>query len=237
MKVGIVIPSYNQAKWICRAISSVRCQEYKDWELLVLDGASIDGSIAEAEKARCHDSRITIRSVPFNHMDGKLNIGFGVQKSEYMTWLCTDDYWKPNFLNEMVKILDNDKSIDIVHSAYDEVSENQHGSLNVKAVVGEEVGPYQEFLHCNNIGIFWLFRRALWNTVGIFQRMSGEDHDWTLRAYEAGAKFKLAPMSLACRWIHAEMFTARSGERGMEDIKKNIIALANKRGKGELCKK
>jgi len=236
-KIGIVIPSYNQGTYIGRAINSIRKQEFADWELLVIDGESGDFSVLETEKAKCGDLRIKIMSVPYCEMNDKLNMGFDLLKTPYLTWLSADDYWKDNFLQEMAGILDVDGNIDLAYSAYDEVAENKHSSLDVKHVRGENIGTYQDFLHSNNIGIFWLFRASLWVKVGKFSKMIGEDHDWALRAYEAGAKFKLMPLSLANRWVHPDMTTKRLGEEGMEKARRAIIDAANKRGKGELCRK
>ena len=91
-KISVVMPSYNAARYIEEAINSVITQSEEDWELIVVDNNSTDGTreIIQAYK----DSRITMETVE-NHGSIGLsrNIGISKAKGKYVAFLDADDAW------------------------------------------------------------------------------------------------------------------------------------------------
>ncbi len=65
-KVSVCIPSYNCARYLPEAIESVLEQEFRDFELLIIDDASTDGSRAIIEKYAAFDCRVAVQSNPVN---------------------------------------------------------------------------------------------------------------------------------------------------------------------------
>ena len=57
-KISIVMPVYNKEKYIARGIHSILVQTFKDWELIIIDDGSTDGSLNQCKKFR--DSRIQV---------------------------------------------------------------------------------------------------------------------------------------------------------------------------------
>lgn len=103
--VSIILPTYNRAYIIHRAIESVLAQTYQAWELVVVDDASEDYTVEVVGKYT--DARIIF-------LKNKENRGanfcrdFGVQnaKGDYLAFLDSDNYWKKDKLEKQVKALE-----------------------------------------------------------------------------------------------------------------------------------
>jgi glycosyltransferase involved in cell wall biosynthesis len=95
-RVSIVIPSFNAACTIERAIVSVLNQNYPNLELIVMDGGSQDGSVEVARKLLNHGMRII--SEPDTGQANALNKGFKLATGDIFGWLCADDELTPGAL-------------------------------------------------------------------------------------------------------------------------------------------
>ncbi|MFL5540103.1 MAG: glycosyltransferase family 2 protein, partial [Longimicrobiaceae bacterium] len=87
-RVTIVMPSYNQARFLREAIDSVLTQEYPELELLVLDGGSTDGSVAILEE---YGERLRFWSGRDRGQADAINKGFARASGEIVAWLNSDD--------------------------------------------------------------------------------------------------------------------------------------------------
>jgi SAM-dependent methyltransferase len=100
--VSIVMPTYNRAEVIGRAIRSVVAQTYPAWELIVVDDASTDHT---AELVRSFgDSRIYYVRLPINcgHPSRPRNIGWTLARGVYMAYIDDDNAWRPRHLESLV---------------------------------------------------------------------------------------------------------------------------------------
>lgn len=109
MFFSIVIPTYNRARLLERAITSVLAQDYSDFEVIVADDASTDNT-AEVV-ARFDDSRIRyLRSEQNGGNAAARNLGAKHARGEYIAFLDSDDQYHPDFLSNMQSlILANDR--------------------------------------------------------------------------------------------------------------------------------
>ncbi|MBT8472800.1 MAG: glycosyltransferase [Marinicaulis sp.] len=91
LKFSVVMPVKNGARFIGAAIDSIRSQSHENWELLVLDAVSEDGSSDIASKFAASDPRIThIRSADDGMYDAIIS-GFDRTDSDWCSWLNADD--------------------------------------------------------------------------------------------------------------------------------------------------
>src|SRR4051812_7778207 len=93
--VSIVLPTYNRADVIGRAIDSVRAQTFLDWELLVIDDGSTDGT---ADVVTGIDQRVRLLRQPNGGTYVARNYGLVQARGRYLTFLDSDDAWLPHFL-------------------------------------------------------------------------------------------------------------------------------------------
>lgn len=117
--VTVIVPFFNAEKFIQEAIESVLAQTYNNWELLLVDDGSTDGSSDIAIRYAQKDSK----RVRYLQHDGHKNQGLsasrnlGVRhaKGEYVAFLDADDVWLPDKLQEQVVILDSNRDAAMVY--------------------------------------------------------------------------------------------------------------------------
>ena len=94
MKLSVIIPTYNSAKLLGRALDSIVCQSFPDWEVVVMDGASEDDTVAIAQSY--HESRIRVYSEPDKGIYDAMNKGIECSFGEWLLFLGSDDYFCGN---------------------------------------------------------------------------------------------------------------------------------------------
>lgn len=119
MKFSIIIPLYNKAPYIRKALESVFAQTYTDYELIVVDDGSSDDSLAIAKQCitdRCavdrHDGcrsalPVEIIEQANSGVSAARNNGVAASKGEYVAFLDADDWWEPTFLEKMAKLIED----------------------------------------------------------------------------------------------------------------------------------
>lgn len=99
------MPTYNVAQWVEEAIQSVLKQTYRDFELLVVDDASTDDTLAHVRSIQ--DPRIRIAAFPDNvGLAENLNRGLGLINTELVARMDGDDIAEPDWLETGVHVLD-----------------------------------------------------------------------------------------------------------------------------------
>lgn len=121
-EISIITPSYNSAKFLSETIQSVINQTFKDWEWLITDDCSKDNSVEILEKTQ--DSRIKIFKTDKNGGAGYArNVSLKNANGRFITFLDADDFWDPNFLEEMVNFMKKENA-EIAYSNYARCDEN-----------------------------------------------------------------------------------------------------------------
>lgn len=106
MRVTVVIPLYNKARYIGRAIASVLRQSFVDFELLVIDDGSTDDSAGTATRY-ADDPRVRLIRQQ-NRGPGLARArGMEAAQGEYLAFLDADDEWLPHHLATAVRLLDD----------------------------------------------------------------------------------------------------------------------------------
>jgi glycosyltransferase involved in cell wall biosynthesis len=117
--VSIVIIFLNAGKFIQEAIESVFAQTYQEWELLLVDDGSTDGSTAIARQyADQHAERVCYleHKDHENHgMSASRNLGVRHAKGAYIAFLDADDVWFPHTIEEQVAILKSHPEVALVY--------------------------------------------------------------------------------------------------------------------------
>ena len=114
--VSVVIPTYNRASMIARAVRSILTQTFEDWELIVVDDASTDNT--EAVVSSFTDPRIRYRKHQVNRGGSAArNTGIRNARGEYVAFLDSDDEWLPNKLELQVEAFeDSDGDIGLIYT-------------------------------------------------------------------------------------------------------------------------
>ena len=92
--VSIIVPCYNSAKFITATLNSVIAQDYKSWELIIIDDQSIDDSCTIVEEFASKYSNIQFISLLENKgVSNARNLGMTKAKGKYIAFLDSDDIW------------------------------------------------------------------------------------------------------------------------------------------------
>jgi glycosyltransferase involved in cell wall biosynthesis len=112
-KVSVVVPVWNGARTVARALASVFAQTYQDYEIVVVDDGSTDDtrSILAA-----HLDRIHLVSQPNRGVSAARNAGVRASGSEYIAFLDADDEWMPDKLARCVPVFDQDPGCALVYN-------------------------------------------------------------------------------------------------------------------------
>lgn len=195
-RVSVIMPSYNLAKYLPQAIESVLSQDYDDYELIIVDDCSSDGSYQIVENyARDNPEHIKVYKTPRNlYLAGALNYGAERASGRYLIPLDADNWLAPGTLRTLADQLDRDRSLDIVYGKVKFVTEDGEPDASVSGD-GISGWPPREFNydvqmgHRNQIPSTSMYRRSVWDRVGGYRVRcrTAEDADFWCRATSFGA--------------------------------------------------
>ena len=115
--VSIIMNCYNGEKYLKQSIKSIINQTYKNWELIFWDNCSTDNSKKITKKFK--DNRIYyFKSKQFVNLYEARNLALKKCKGKYISFLDTDDKWKPNKLYNQISFFKKNKNIKMLYSNY-----------------------------------------------------------------------------------------------------------------------
>ena len=115
--VSIIMNCYNGEKYLKESIKSIINQTYKNWELIFWDNCSTDNSKKITKKFK--DNRIYyFKSKQFVNLYEARNLALKKCKGKYISFLDTDDKWKPNKLYKQISFFKKNKNIKMLYSNY-----------------------------------------------------------------------------------------------------------------------
>lgn len=144
-RVSIIMPTYNVEPYVERAVQSVRQQSLPDWELLVADDASDDGTMTILERYAALDPRIHI--LPSKERHGAAvtrNRSLERARGRFIAFLDSDDFWLPEKLDRQLAFMEKTGAA-LSYTGYEKVSaggEREGRIISVPATVS-----YQELLN------------------------------------------------------------------------------------------
>lgn len=114
--ISVVIPLYNKADKIEKTLKSVFAQTYTDYEIVIVDDGSTDGSAAIVEQIK--DSHIRFISQNNAGVSAARNRGIFEANGEYIAFLDADDEWKENYLETQVNMIKKFPSCSVFATNY-----------------------------------------------------------------------------------------------------------------------
>lgn len=147
--VSVVIPAYNVEKFIRQSLQSVLAQTFTDFEVIVVNDGSIDGTVAAA--SAFEDPRIRILTQRNRGLAGARNGGIRAARGLYVAFLDADDLWLPEKLAMHVKHLDANPQVGVSYcpSAFMDDDARPMGCMQLPRF--EEIGAPEVFLR-NPVG-------------------------------------------------------------------------------------
>jgi teichuronic acid biosynthesis glycosyltransferase TuaG len=148
--VSIITPSYNSEKFIADTIRSVQSQTYTNWELLIVDDCSTDGTKHIVKDFMEEDRRVTFHQL-------RKNSGAGVARNQavemaggkYIAFLDSDDLWQPEKLEKQIAFMETNR-LPFTFSFYDCIDED--GNPLHKRIEAPKTLRYSHLFFCNFVG-------------------------------------------------------------------------------------
>jgi glycosyltransferase involved in cell wall biosynthesis len=105
-RVSVVLAVFNGVDYIAEAINSILTQTFQDFELLVIDDGSTDGTRALLAPLAAHDRRLIVQAEPHRGLVGSLNHGIGIARGSLIARMDADDVALPGRFAAQVAYLD-----------------------------------------------------------------------------------------------------------------------------------
>jgi len=212
--ISIVIPTFNAALTLERAIQSLLIQNYPHLELILMDGASQDETMAIAQQYTAHFKHMI--SEPDKGQANALNKGFRLATGEIWGWLCADDELVPGALAHVAELFTQNPDITIVTGGcyrmfWDGTVIETTPSPGVMKRIAYQDGIEQP-------STFWL--ASLHKAVGELDESYhfAFDWDWWNQLHQRGAKLKITPVMLSRYYFSETNKTSNGGTALVKEL-------------------
>ncbi len=246
--MSVIIPCFNQAKFLSEAVRSLQRQKYEYWECVIINDGSTDETKKVAAILAIEDSRVRLISQSNRGLSGARNRGVSETSGLYLQFLDADDLLESRKLDHQVDFLDRHPEVGIVYSdARYFTTEDPHFrgfTLIGDDVLRKETEPW--------IGPLWssgraltallfernimavncaLVRRAVFGQVGFWdERMNAlEDWEFWARCAYRGIRFQHFPILDGLALVRSHR-TSMSRDQGR--MKRAAIHLRNRLARG-----
>lgn len=122
-KISVIVPVYNTEKYLRRCIDSILAQTFTDFELLLIDDGSTDGSGAICDEYAALDSRVRVFHKPNGGVSSARNLGLDNARGEWITFIDSDDWIDQVYFEKIVSWKWSDEA-DIIISSFKHIHEN-----------------------------------------------------------------------------------------------------------------
>ena len=108
IKFSIIVPLYNKADYVRKALESILTQSYTNYEVVIIDDGSTDNSLSIVNDfvTTVESGRWKVESQPNSGVAAARNNGVAKSRGEYVCFLDADDWWNSTFLEEMDRLIE-----------------------------------------------------------------------------------------------------------------------------------
>jgi glycosyltransferase involved in cell wall biosynthesis len=227
--ISVVTPSFNQASFISETIQSVRLQSYTNYEHLVIDGMSTDGTVDLLRNLAITETRQGVfwSSERDSGQSEAINKGFRQAKGEIIGWLNSDDRYRPDCFQHIVRAFQDNPDVDVIYGDY---------------LLVDECGKVLQIRREIEFSAFiLLYHRVLYipTTTTFFRRKIFEEGNWLdeklqyamdleffIRLSARGYRFRHIPELLAEFRVHPNSKTCSAPDKQREEHQQVVYAVA-----------
>ncbi len=167
MKLSIIIPVYQVEATLARCLDSLLAQDFRDWQGILIDDASTDGSSALCDDYVRRDHRLQVTHLRHNGgLSAARNVGLNKARGEYVTFVDSDDFMAPDTLKTLFEVLRTHPDYDLLeYPVYEHYgSKNMHRLIFPRKEYTDPLaywlqgGAYRHAYACNKIYKKEMFR-------------------------------------------------------------------------------
>jgi len=205
---SVILNTYNQIDFLKRSIDSILSQTFCNWELIVIDNYSHDGSFDYVKSIK--DKRVKIFQIQNNGMYVKSrNYGIKNSNAEWLAFIDSDDLWFPNKLKSNYDII-NSHDVDFIYHSVKYLQKNKVGRT-IREKSKNFQRPIEKFFYQNGNFISLssaVIKKNLIEKINYFSeskdRFGWEDFDTWIKLSLVTSKFYYISKPLGALWFGTE---------------------------------
>lgn len=236
-RVCIVVPAFNAEAHLAQTLDSVRRQTCRDWELVIVDDGSTDGTAAIAEAfARSYiPEGVSVRVIQQANagLSAARNRGVGSSGSELIALLDSDDVWHPQKLERQLTALEARPTADFCFTGFgwwagEDPTAWLAVRFNGKPAIDESLSGWvyhRLILENHALPSSWLFRRSAWQRLGPLRADDQKTDDWEyiVRASRDHVFVCLEEELVLYRQVPGSLSRRLASENGGELMRERLI--------------
>ena len=178
MQIDVIVPTYNRARSLTKALDSVLNQTFKDLNLIVVDDGSTDDTLSVLDRYK-HLKNVYIYTQDNNGVSSARNLGVKKSQSPWISFLDSDDGWLPEKLELQMSFLQNNPKLRFLHSEEIWVRNGIRVNPKIKHQKSNENIFFRSLDFCLISPSTVVMRRDLFNECGPFDEsfLVCEDYD------------------------------------------------------------
>lgn len=232
--ISVLLPVFNGERFIAEAVQSILSQSFADFELLIIDDGSTDGTLAIIRSLAAADPRIKYRSRANRGLVVTLNELLSMAGSPYLARMDADDIADPRRFEVQLQELEKDSALLAVGSDVHFIDSRGRMLMTVPMPHShEEIDACtMEFVHgCGMCHPSMMFRAAAFELAGTYREeyWPAEDADLVLRIAEKGRLANL-PQPLLCYRAHEGSIGHTRSARQRDALFRAAADAARRRG-------
>jgi glycosyltransferase involved in cell wall biosynthesis len=170
--VSVIVPCYNQAKYLAEALDSVLAQSYANWECVIIDDGSTDNSKEIAERYCAKDKRFKYIHQPNKGVSSARNNAIKASSGLYILPLDGDDKIAPHYLEQAINVFQKSPDVKLVYGKA-RLFGKGNGDWNIPPYSFKEM-MIENLIYCSAV-----YRREDFNkTNGYSEEMKAGFEDW-----------------------------------------------------------
>jgi glycosyltransferase involved in cell wall biosynthesis len=231
---SILVPTYNQAKYLSAALDSLIAQTYVKWEAIVVNDGSNDETAHVMERYATKDFRIRVFHKQNGGVSSALNEALRYARGEWVCWLSSDDLFAPDKLQIHLNAIRSNPQIKFYHTHYSMLDERtgkiHEKDSNLVQVLPSKPIKLLTFFFSNYInGISVCVHRSVFEEVGTFREdlKDGQDFDMWMRI-SAKHESKFINSRTAITRLHPQQGTMQFSDAGIFDSARASVDFLNR---------
>ncbi len=192
--ISVVLTVFNRENSLRRSINSLLAQTFRDWELIAIDDGSSDNSYQILREYESLFNNIKVYTQENRKLAVSRNRGISLSSGDFITFLDSDDEYKPDHLLVRIKYMQDHPDIDFIHGGV-KIIGNQY--------VRDKNNP-DSFIHLSEctIGATFFGKRYVFQFLkGFKKNIYSEDSEFLKRASE---QFKIKKVNFSTYIYHRE---------------------------------
>jgi len=225
-RVSIVVPIFNGEAFLETMVETVLHQSFEDFELILVDDGSTDGSADIVRRAAASSTRVIVVSQENRGLAGARNRGIEESRGEYIAFLDQDDRWLRSKLQRQVDFLDAHPKAAMV-SCYSALVDEEGRMLGWPFGGRARENAYHQLLEWDFVsgGSVAMIRRECLDRVGLFDTRLRAREDWDMWIRIA-RHFPVGTVPRVLVGYTRSQNNMSSDEQVMEDLGKQVLQYA-----------